>query len=56
MIWGMCLMAVLIATVEGAMTFFVWRRMAEYLKDKEEAVAALTKHLFVRLLGRKPKD
>jgi hypothetical protein len=28
--------------------------MADYLKGNQEAVAALTTHLFVPLLGRKP--
>ena len=52
MVLGMLLMFILIAGGEGVVAWFVWRRMAAYLKDNPEGVAALTTHLFVPLLGR----
>ena len=51
MVLGMLLMFILIAGGEGVVAWFVWRRMAAYLKDNPEGVAALTTHLFVPLLG-----
>jgi hypothetical protein len=53
MFLGMCLMLLLVLGAEGALVWLVWRRMAEHLKENPDAVAALTVHLFVPLLGRK---
>jgi hypothetical protein len=38
----------------GVAVFFIWRCLAEHMKTEgQEAVEALSKHLFIPLLGRK---
>jgi hypothetical protein len=51
MLFGMFLMFLLLTAGGGALMWLTWRRMAGHLKGNEEAVSALTKHLFVPLLG-----
>ena len=53
MLLGMALMFLLMIAAQGALAWLLWRRIAAYLQGNEEAVAALTKHLFMPLLGRK---
>jgi len=53
MFFGMVLAFVLLAGGGGTLMWFTWRRIAEHLKENPDAVAALTVHLFVPLLGRK---
>ncbi len=53
MLLGMFIMFVVMAGGAGIVTWLVWLRLAEHLKENHEAVSALTTHLFVPLLGRK---
>lgn len=53
MFFGMFLMFVVMTAGEGVVAWLIWRRLAEHMKGNPEAVAALTTHLFVPLLGRK---
>jgi len=39
----------------GAVLFIAGRRLAEHLKGDSEAVAAVTRHVMIPLLGRKGK-
>jgi len=55
MVFGMLFMLLLIVGGEGTVAWLIWRRMGEYLKENPEAVAALTTHLFVPLMGKKAK-
>ena len=56
MIVGMILMFILETGCLGLAAWWIWTRLAEHLKDNPEAVAALTTHLFVPLLGKKEKE
>ena len=53
MLVGMTLMFLLIVVAEGALCWFVWRRLGDHLKENPEAVAALVTHLCIPLLGKK---
>jgi hypothetical protein len=53
MLLGMFIMFVAMSGGAGIIIWLVWRRMAEHLKGNEEGVQALTRHLFVPLIGQK---
>lgn len=36
-----------------ALAWFIWHRIGQHLQENEEAVAALTKHFLVPLMGKK---
>lgn len=56
MLFGMFLAFLLMASALGAVAYFAWLRLGAHLKDNEEGVEALSKHLLVPLIGRKEKE
>jgi hypothetical protein len=58
MLFGMFLSFLLIAVAEGGLLWLIWCRLGQHLRENPEAVAALTNHLIVPLMGRKeaPKE
>jgi hypothetical protein len=56
MLFGMFLMFMLLAAGAGALTWFIWLRLGDHLKENEEGVRALTKHLLVPLMGKKAAE
>ena len=55
MVFSALVMLILITAAEGVLVWFGWRRLAAHLKENPAAVAALTEHLFIPLLGREKK-
>lgn len=55
MILGMILMFVIETGCLVVAAWLIWKRLAAYLKDNPEGVAALTTHLFIPLLGKRKK-
>jgi hypothetical protein len=53
MFLGMFVMFILMMAGGGGLAWLIWRRLAGHLKENPEAVAALTTHLFLPLLGKK---
>jgi hypothetical protein len=56
MIAGMIAMLIIVSGLLAMVMLWAWRRLADHLKDNPEGVAALTTHLFVPLLGKKPPE
>jgi hypothetical protein len=55
MLLGMFLMFLMMSAAGAAVLWLVWCRLGDHLKQNDEAVSALTRHLLIPLLGKKEK-
>ena len=47
---------ILTTVAYGVLIWFASRRLVAHLRDNPEAVAALSEHLIIPILGRKPPE
>jgi len=56
MLMGMIIMFILMCAVLGTVAWLAWSRLGAHLKDNEEAVTAVTRHVLIPLMGKKKAE